>query len=82
MICEICNKNKATQKHHLLSQTKLYKKIYKEYIHHSDNIINVCEECHLWKGVPKWSELQFCENFGIEPRSKSGIQKMQNIRGK
>jgi len=78
-MCEICKNKIATQKHHLFSQTKLNKKIYAEYIHNKDNIIFVCEECHLWKAIPKWTEYEFCKHFKIKPRSKSGIQKYNKI---
>ena len=76
MICCICNVRLATDYHHLFSQSKLNKKLYPEFIHHSDNLINVCNGCHLNKTVPKWTEQEFCGHFGIEIRSKSGRQKL------
>lgn len=78
MRCEKCKTNMATQKHHLFSQTKLNKKLYSKHIHHDDNIMLLCEGCHLCKSVPKWTELEFCSHFGIEPKSKSGKQKKYN----
>jgi hypothetical protein len=72
MLCEICLKNQAEQKHHKFPQYKRYKKLYKEFIHHTENLVDICADCHLNKSVPHWTEREFCENFGIEIRSKSG----------
>jgi len=71
MQCLICG-GIANQKHHLLSQTKLYKKLYPEFIHHAENLVDICDKCHLNKSIPKWSEHEFCRHFEIEIRSKSG----------
>jgi len=71
MICYICGKQ-ATDRHHLLSQTKLYKKLYGKLIHDEKNIIYLCNSCHLNKSIPKLTEKQFCEIMGIEIKSKSG----------
>lgn len=75
MICEICKTYTATEIHHKFSQTKLNKKLYKDFIHHKDNLMRLCYNCHHNKPVEKWTEKQFCDHFGIEPRSKSGRQK-------
>lgn len=76
MICEYpkCS-NIATDQHHKFPQTKLNKRLYPEYIHHPDNIKFYCNGCHLNNPIEKWTEKQFCDHFGIEPRSKSGRQK-------
>jgi len=71
MKCEICGMI-ATDRHHLLSQTKLYKKLYGKLIHDEKNIMYLCNRCHLNKTIPKISEKQFCEIMGIEIKSKSG----------
>lgn len=75
MICKKCGAI-ATDQHHLFSQTKRNKKLYKEYIHHDLNIIHLCNNCHLNKSVPKWNELEFCRAFKIKPRSKELLQKI------
>jgi hypothetical protein len=73
MMCEGENcYDKATERHHKFSQTKLNKKLYADYIHHSDNIMFLCYNCHHNKPVFKWTEIQFCNHFGIEPRTKTG----------
>ena len=73
-LCEICNNNLATQRHHLYAQYKRHRKLYPEYIDHPDNIMLVCADCHLNSSVPHKNELDFCDMFGIVPRSKSGLQ--------
>lgn len=70
MLCEMCNKEQATEAHHLLSQSKIYKRLYGDLIHHESNIMYLCYDCHHNKPVPKQSEEEFCANLGIEPRSK------------
>lgn len=76
MICEICNKNLATQKHHLFSQTKYNRQLYPEYIDHPDNLVDICADCHLTKPILKWTELEFCRHFEIKPRSKELLFKI------
>jgi hypothetical protein len=80
MKCVICFKNQATELHHRFSQTKLNRKLYPEYIHDPKNTMYLCYDCHHNKlpGWAKWSEREFCENFGIKPRSKSGKFKMSD----
>jgi hypothetical protein len=77
MICEICGIRLAVHKHHKLSQTKLYRKTYKDFIDHRDNLVIICEQCHLWDNPPKWSEYEFCKNFNIKPRTTSGIEEWE-----
>ena len=80
MICQMCGNRPATEKHHKFSQTKINKKLYKKYIHHPDNIIYLCYDCHHNKSIPKWTEIEFCNYFGIEIQTKSGKQKNDNKR--
>lgn len=70
-ICRVCKKNKATEWHHLFSQTKANKKLYGKLIHNKANLLPICEECHKSKGVPKLTEYEFCDKLGIAPRSKT-----------
>lgn len=75
MICECCGIRTAEQLHHKFSQTKINKRLYSELIHHADNIQWCCADCHVSHASPNlihWNEKQFCEHFGIDPRSKSG----------
>jgi hypothetical protein len=58
------------QRHHLFSNTKLNRKLYGKLIDHPRNIVYLCEQCHLWKPVPKLTELEFCEKLNIKPKSK------------
>lgn len=47
-LCEICNREKGTEIHHLQHQKKsLNGYINNEFrVNHSANLINICEECH------------------------------------
>lgn len=74
-ICEICNKNIAVHEHHIFSNTKMNRKIYGKLIDAPFNKIPACEECHLWKAIPKFSEKQF-RNEAI----KQGYD-LSNIKG-
>ena len=80
MICQICKKNKATERHHLFSQTKVNKRLYGELIHDERNLLWVCEECHKFKAIPKMTEEEFCKKLGIEPRSRTA--QLRRIREK
>jgi RecJ-like exonuclease len=71
MQCEICGGISNT-KHHKFPQYKLHKKLYPEFIHHAENLVDLCIDCHLNGSVPHMTEREFCEHFGIEIRSKSG----------
>ncbi len=71
-ICQLCLIRIADHRHHKLSQTKLFRKIYPEFIDHPDNILHYCATCHNNKSIIKWSEREFCEHFNIKIRSKSG----------
>ena len=70
--CELCGSTKNLQIHHLLSQTKLNKLLYPEYIHDILNTAVLCINCHTTKPLPKLTEIEFCQLFNIEPRSKTG----------
>lgn len=74
MYCELCEQRRATEIHHKLSQTRVYKKAYPEFIHHPDNLVHICQVCHHYKSIPKWTEVEFCRHFNIRPRTKSGKQ--------
>lgn len=78
-VCEVCRKSPATQIHHLLPQTKVYKKLYGKMIHHPKNLMRVCEDCHMTKPIPHYTERQFCEALEIIPRSKT--EKARDLNG-
>ena len=72
-ICDSCNIRAAEHEHHKFSQTKRNKRVYPEYIHHPDNILHLCYNCHEGspeKPLVKWTEKEFCEHFNIEARGK------------
>jgi hypothetical protein len=64
--CSLCGVNRATDRHHLLSQSKHYKKKYGKLIHDHRNLIYLCNGCHLNRSIPKFTEKEFCEKIGIE----------------
>lgn len=76
MICEKCHKRQATERHHRFSQTKINKRLYGNLIHDQRNIQAVCYDCHHNKPVDKWSEREFCNALGIEPRGK--VERFRN----
>lgn len=59
--CELCWSHLARHKHHKLSQTKVYRKIYGKLLDEPFNIMLLCEDCHLNKPVPKYTEKEFRE---------------------
>lgn len=59
MICEICFCRPSEHKHHLLSQSKMYRKIYGSLLDEPFNIMEVCSVCHLNRPIPKISEAEF-----------------------
>jgi hypothetical protein len=71
-LCKICKVRPYEQGHHLFPQTKLNRKLYPDFINDERNKIMLCSICHLNKSVPHYTEKEFCEIMGIEPRSKSG----------
>ena len=79
-VCEKCRIKVATERHHLFSNTKKNRKLYKEYIDKQQNIQMLCYDCHHNKPLDKLTEKQFCDIFKIEPRSKSGKQKLTHSK--
>jgi hypothetical protein len=79
-LCQACGKRPASQIHHKLSQTKVYKKLYGDLIHHEKNRQYVCNECgpsHAGSGLVFWTEYEFCKAMGLEPRSESARRRKQ-----
>lgn len=70
MICKLCKINQSEHKHHLFSQTKWARKLYGNLIDDPRNLMELCSVCHLNKPIPKYTEIEFCNALGIEPRSK------------
>ena len=64
--------NRASEKHHLLSDKKQNRKLYGTLIDHDDNIQFLCFNCHHFKSLKKYTEAEFCQALKIEPRSKTG----------
>lgn len=73
MLCECCNKYKATQKHHKFHQFKWARRLYGKLLDDPRNIQYVCQHCHVGHASPDlihWDEIEFCLELNIEPRSK------------
>jgi 5-methylcytosine-specific restriction endonuclease McrA len=74
-ICQVCKKQTATELHHLFSKgtKKGWRyKLYGELLHDPRNLMPVCDNCHKWKPIPKYTEKEFCQKLGIKVRSKIG----------
>jgi len=76
MLCDACKKKTATEYHHKFSNTDVNRKLYPEFIDHEDNLQLACNSCNgshagQGSGLVTWSEIEFCNHFGIRPRSKS-----------
>jgi 5-methylcytosine-specific restriction endonuclease McrA len=69
-ICEQCGSKHNVQIHHLFSNSKVNRKLYGELLDAPENLMLLCESCHLWKPIPKFTELEFCQALNITPRSK------------
>lgn len=69
-ICEICKIKQATEAHHKFSQSKLNIKMYGDLINNPANIMYVCEACHKWKPIPKFTEQEFCDALGINKKQR------------
>lgn len=70
--CKLCGR-KATDKHHLFSNTKQNRELYGKLLDDPRNIMYLCNDCHVGgASIPKLTEREFCEAIGIEIRSKSG----------
>jgi len=76
-LCEKCRVMEATERHHRYSQTKLNRKLYKDYIDRPENIQYLCYDCHHQRPLDKLTEKEFCDLFKIKLRSKSGKQKYE-----
>lgn len=76
MICPACKKLKSCkQKHHRFHNVLWARKLYGKLIDHPKNLQIVCVDCntsHSGIGLTHWSEKKFCEELGIETRSKVG----------
>ena len=68
--CEKCGFLGLIEAHHRFSKYGWVEKLYGNLIHHPKNIQCLCYDCHHNKPLDKWSEKEFCEALGIEPRSK------------
>jgi hypothetical protein len=53
---------RATDKHHLYSQTQYAKRTYGDIINQDFNIIFIPNRCHIWKSIPTWNEKEFIEH--------------------
>jgi len=69
--CELCDDISGNlEMHHKFSQTRLNKLLYGQMIHDLRNIAWICSDCHKTKPIPKFTEVEFCQALGIEPRGK------------
>ena len=76
-ICEVCKKQPAMEEHHKFSQGSprgWRRKAYGKLLDHPFNKVKVCRECHTNERSMKWSEIKFCLELGIIPRSKQGLE--------
>jgi len=72
--CECCKTKIALQHHHRLSQNKINRGLYGDLLDDPRNIQLVCPDCHCSHASPLlviWSEQEFCDALGIQPRSKT-----------
>jgi hypothetical protein len=70
--CKMCG-GKATDKHHLFSNTKHNREMYGKLLDDEKNIVYLCNDCHVGGGsIPKLTEREFCLMMCIEIKSKSG----------
>lgn len=74
MICPSCKKLKTIwHDHHLFHNVAWARKIYGALINHPKNKMRVCADCntsHAGIGLTHWTERQFCQELGIEIKSK------------
>ena len=64
---------RGTQHHHMFPNTKNNRKLYGDLLDEDENILFASNRCHEKMG--HYSEVEFCEALGIEPRSKVGRSK-------
>lgn len=72
--CTCCGAIGWLDAHHKFPQVKWALKLYRDLIHDHRNIQYACNGCHASHASPKlehWSEKEFTEALGIEPRSKT-----------
>jgi hypothetical protein len=78
--CTCCDKVGPLDVHHRFPQKKWALKLYGDLIHAPANQQLACSDCHASHRSTKlihWSEAEFCEALGLEPRSKVGqIEKL------
>lgn len=60
----------GTQHHHRYPDTKNNRKLYGDLLDEDENIKFASNKCHEKMG--HFTEVEFCEAIGIEPRSKTG----------
>jgi len=79
-VCANCLRSgkikKARHRHHLLSQTAIYRGLYPDLIDDPRNTEEWCDDCHLSKPLKKLTEIEFCRMLKIKPRSKSMANKI------
>ena len=70
VFCECCVycKERGTQHHHLFPDTKNNRKLYGDLLDENENILFASNRCHEKMG--HYSEVEFAEAIGIQPRSK------------
>ncbi len=69
--CSICGEHGIVNDHHWLRRSKLYEKLYPEFINDKENLKkSVCQGCHEY--LRNISEVEFCKIFKIVPLSKEG----------
>ena len=73
--CELCMQP-AQHKHHIFSNTKVNRKLYKGLLDKPFNIIYLCADCHLAGIIPKYTEIEF-----IEAGEKAGFR-LSHLAGK
>ena len=72
--CELCGSKYRVGRHHRFPQTKWARRLYGELLDNPKNIMRACVNCHASHAsteLTHWSEKEFCEALGIEPRSKT-----------
>ena len=82
-LCEVCNKNIASQRHHCFSQSKFNRKVYPDYIDDLRNIQFTCSDCNSSHASPflkHFNEIDFCKIMNIRPRTKTGMEIWKRLR--
>ena len=82
--CEACYDHKWTQLHHKFQNTEPHRKYYGkknivdriDWLNDKRNLMRTCEKCNTshagqGEGLIIWSEKEFCDAMGIEPRMKN-----------